>query len=120
MTHESEKAPEIAEAIISELDHFQHHFKPSGGALTLGGQHHILVEPCVGYAAAQRPDGSTVELFVCRNYIPFDYTPSRPSIDYASYLSPFGRIIAKKAGDGHNFAVVEAHEYKLLAKDEFR
>jgi hypothetical protein len=41
---------QIGEAILSELDHFQENFKPSGGSLSLMGQIHIASEPCVGYA----------------------------------------------------------------------
>jgi hypothetical protein len=120
MTRQPNSANEIAEAILSELDHFQQNFKATGGVLTLASQHHILAEPCVGYAVTQKPDGSTVELFICRNYVPFDYAPSRTSIDFASYLSPLGRIIAKKPGETHNFVVFEQHRYELQAKDEFR
>jgi hypothetical protein len=113
-------ANEIAEAILSELDHFQLNFKATGGALTLASQRYILAEPCVGYAVTQKPDGTAVELFICRNYVPFDYTPSRTSIDFASYLSPLGRIIAKKPGESHDFVIFEKHRYELKAKNEFR
>lgn len=96
---------QIAGAIISELDHFQHHFHPEGGALTGPGQYQLLNEPCVGYVVAQKPDGTSGEFFICRHYVPFGYTPSRPAIDYASYLSLMGRIIAKKPGEIHSFEV---------------
>ena len=111
---------EVAEAILAELDHFQKNFKPEGGALTLAGQNHIASEPCVGYALTHKPDSTNVELFICRNYVPFGYTPSRPTIDYASYLSPLGRIIAKKPGDTHEFFIREWNVYQLTVKNEFR
>src|ERR1700733_6206458 len=115
---------DIAEAILSELDHFQQHFVPEGGDLTFAGQYHLASEPCVGYAFTQRYDRTIVELFICRNYVPFGYTPSRTTIDYASYLSPLGRIIAKKPGDMHEFFVGEGtfsqDVYKLHSKNEFR
>lgn len=127
MTDQLNPANNIAEAILSELDHFQQHFHPAGGALTGPGQYHLLNEPCVGYAAAQRPNGSKVEIFICRNYVPFDYKPARHSIDYASYLSKAGRIMAKKPGEVHAFAVtdrlgftLEQYAFELTAKDEFR
>ncbi len=127
MPNQPNSPDEIADAILSELDHFQTHFKAAGGARTMQGQHQLLKEPCVGYAVVQRPDGTTCELFVCRNQAPFDYTPSRTAIDYASYLSKMGRIIAKKPGEAHNFEVkhklgflLEKHDYELRAKDEFR
>jgi hypothetical protein len=128
MTIDPNPANNIAKAILSELDHFQDHFKPSGGALSGAGQHRLLDEPCVGYALTQKPDGTQVEVFLCRNYVPLGYEPSRTSIDYASYLSPMGRIIAKKPGDAHSFEVkhhklgflLEAYTYALQAKDEFR
>src|ERR1043166_7950241 len=118
---------QIAEAIISELDHFQQHFHPEGGALTGPGQYQLLNEPCVGYVVAQTPDGTAGEFFICRHYVPFGYAPCRPAIDYASYLSPLGRIIAKKPGESHSFEVqdrlgfvLERHAYELRNKDEFR
>ncbi len=120
MPHENDQASGIAEAILSELDHFQKHFKPSGGALTGAGQYHLLNEPCVAYAVTQKFGGPQVEIFLCRNYVPFGYTPSRTSIDYASYLSPLGRIIAKKPGETHSIAVFESQTYELKAKDDFR
>jgi len=120
MPEQPNSATEIADAILSELDHFQQNFKPTGGQLTGASQHHILTEPCVGYAVTQKPDGSTVELFICRNYVPFGYAPSRNEIDYASYLSPLGRIIAKKPGESIEFVVAERHRHQLKAKDEFR
>src|SRR5437773_5107813 len=127
MTDLPNTANEVAEAITSELDNFQQHFRPSGGALTGPGQYHLLNEPCVGYASAQGQNGSNVEIFICRNYVPFDYTPVRASIDYASYLSKAGRIMAKKPGELHAFAVtdklgftLEQYAYELTAKDDFR
>jgi hypothetical protein len=117
----------IAQAIISELDHFQQHFKPSGEVLTFIGQRQLLAEPCVAYATIQSAAGTITELFVSRNHAPFEYAPSKPTIDYASYLSARGRILAKKPGELHSFEVkhkmgfVEAkHDLTLLAKDEFR
>jgi hypothetical protein len=41
---------DIATAILTELDHFQTGFKPSGGALTGESQYSLKDEPCVGYA----------------------------------------------------------------------
>lgn len=127
MSDTTSPASHVAEAIISELDHFQKHFKPSGGALTGAGQYHLLNEPCVGYASAKGPNDSKVEIFICRNYVPFGYTPVRGSIDYASYLSKAGRIMAKKPGEVHAFAVMDRlgymldqYAYELTAKDEFR
>src|SRR2546428_7729983 len=118
MPNENDKASGIAQAILSELDHFQQYFKPSGGALTGAGQYHLLNEPCVAYAVTQKLGGPSVEIFICRNYVPFGYTPARDSIDYASYLSPLGRIIARKPGESHSFAVFESQTYELQAKDD--
>ena len=110
---------QIAEAIIRELDHFQQHFQPEDGALTGPGQYQLLNEPCVGYVVAQKPDGTSSEIFICRHYVPFGYRPARSAI-YASYFSPMGRIIAKKPGETHSFEVLEKHAYELRIKDEFR
>lgn len=127
MLNQPKPANEIAEAILSELDHFQQNFKPSGGALIYLAQHQLLNEPCVGYAETLKPDGTTAKFFICRNYTPFNYTPARRSVEYASYLSPMGRIIAKKPGETHQFEVkdklgfvLEKHAHELKAKDEFR
>ena|ERR1022692_919553 len=118
----------IATAILTELDHFQAHFTPAGGARTEASQYKLLDEPCVGYAVTQKSDGTIVELFLCRHYVPFNYAPSRPSIDYGSYLHPdMGRVIAKKPGETHSFEVrdrlgfvIAQHVFELKAKDEFR
>jgi hypothetical protein len=34
MNNQSDKAPHIAQAMLSELDHFLQNLKPSGGAVT--------------------------------------------------------------------------------------
>jgi hypothetical protein len=57
------QANQIAEAIISELDHFQQNFQPQGGERTGPGQNQLVHEPCVGYAVAQRPDGTSADFF---------------------------------------------------------
>ena len=118
---------DIATAILTELDHFQANFQPAGGALTGESQFKLKDEPCIGYAVTQKPDGTIVELFLCRNSVPFDYKPSRPTIDYGSYLSDMGRIITKKPGEMHTFTVrdrfraaIEQHTFELKAKNEFR
>ena len=41
MANQPTPANEIAEAILSELDNFQKHFTPTGGALTGAGQYQI-------------------------------------------------------------------------------
>lgn len=70
MSEQKDKAPEIAQAIISELDHFQQHFKPTGEARTFEGQRQLLSEPCVAYAVTQSADGTIGELFFTRNHTP--------------------------------------------------
>ncbi len=128
MSDEANLANQVADAIISELDHFQRHFEPAGGALTGPDQFQLRNEPCVGYAQAESQSGDRVEIFICRNYTPSGYSPVRPSIEYASYLSDLGRIITKKPGDAHSFEVkhhrlgyvLEAHAFSLQIKDEFR
>jgi hypothetical protein len=50
MAEQKEKAPGIAQAIISELDHFHQQFKPTSETRTFEGQRQLLAEPCVAYA----------------------------------------------------------------------
>jgi hypothetical protein len=42
-------ARQIAETVIAELDDFQQHFRPQGGALTYHSQQQLVHEPFVGY-----------------------------------------------------------------------
>ncbi|MFO1022743.1 MAG: hypothetical protein U0903_18915 [Planctomycetales bacterium] len=127
MSETSNPVKGIAETIIAELDHFQKHFRPYGGALSGYGQHQLLNEPCVGYVAARRADGVIEEFFICRHNTPSNYQPSKDTISYAAYLSPLGRIIAKTPGDAHHYEVLDRlgnvegkHAYALETKDEFR
>lgn len=118
---------EIAETIISELDHFQRNFRPQGGELTYHGQQQLTHEPFVGYAHFADKKNAQSKLLICRHYVPSNFRAAAPNIDFASYLSPLGRIVAKKPGQDHQFQVktrtgflLEEHHFHLLDKDEFR
>ena len=118
---------DIAQSIIAELDHFQQHFQPQGGALTLPGQFQLKNEPFVAYAHVTNEVNADSTLLICRHYVPFDYTPADPLTSFASYFSPLGRIITKRPEEAHQFEVrsrrgdvLESHEYKLHEKCEFR
>src|SRR5206468_118607 len=120
---------EFAQAIVKELDHFQHNFKPTGGAQTLHTQLELSHEPFVGYAIVQSKSAQETTLLICRHYTPSNLTPAAPNTDYVSYLAPLGRIIAKEPGEEHIFdvrhprhreLVLEDHHYRLIGKDQFR
>lgn len=84
-------------------------------------------EPFVGYARISDRHGAETKLLICRHYAPFDFQPRHGGVDFASYLSHLGRIIAKRPGQDHRFQVthpttgivLEDHEFRLLEKDEF-
>ena len=118
---------DIARPIIDELDHFQRHFRPGGGALTHMALRQIQSEPFVGYAVVEDAAGRQTELFICRHYIPDGLVPITANADFASYLSPLGKVVSRRPGDRHAYAVkhrlgfvLEEHDYHLLRKNEFR
>ena len=65
-----EKALEIAEFVITELDHFQSNFNPRGGALTASGDARLANEPFIGFIEALDQENRTVRIFRCRNLTP--------------------------------------------------
>lgn len=116
----------IAEFILGELDHFKKNFRPHGGALTYHGQTQLTHEPFVGYARVTDKQGVETKLLICRHYIPFDFHACGHAVDFASYLSPLGRIVAKQPGQELSFQVrtrsgfvLEDHQFRLIEKDDF-
>jgi hypothetical protein len=116
----------IAEFILGELDHFKKNFRPQGGALTYHGQTQLTHEPFVGYARVTNQAGVETKLLICRHYVPSNFHASGNAVDFASYLSPLGRIVVKRPGQEHSFEVktrsgfvLEAHCFRLLEKNNF-
>jgi hypothetical protein len=116
----------IAEFILGELAHFKQNFRPQGGARTFYGQAELTHEPFVGYARVTDKTGAESRLLICRHHIPFNFEPGSQNVDFASYLSPLGRIVALRPGQDHRFQVntpsgilLEDHHFHLLEKDEF-
>ena len=116
----------IAKFILDELQNFKKNFRPKGGSLTYHGQTQLIHEPFIGYAQVR--DGKNIEtkLLICRHYTPLDFTPRGRAVDFASYLSPLGRIIAKRPGQEHVYQVksragnvLADHHFHLIEKDEF-
>ena len=126
MSEPANPSRSIAEFILGELDHFKKSFRPQGGSLTFHGQTQLTHEPFVGYARVT--DKKTVEtkLLICRHYTPLNFRARNGNVDFASYLSPLGRIVAKRPGQDHKFQiktragnVLEDHHFQLIEKDEF-
>jgi len=127
MVNAPTSAVEIAEAILSELDHFQKTFKANAASQFYFADLQLKEEPCVGYAVTKHSDGALGEIFVCRNSAPSNYVPSRSTIEYASYLAPLGKLIVRRPGEPYQFEVanrvgliVGSHLSELKAKNEFR
>lgn len=116
----------IAEFILGELDHFRCNFHPHGGHLTHHGQTQLIHEPFVGYALVCDRRKVESKLLICRHYVPSNFSPRGSAVEFASYMSPLGRIIVKRPGQQHSFKVktrngfvLEDHQFQLLEKDEF-
>ena len=116
----------IAEFILGELDHFKKNFRPQGGNLTFHGQTQLTHEPFVGYAKVADKTNTETKLLICRHYTPLNFRARNGNVDFASYLSPLGRIVAKRPGQDHEFQiktrggyVLEEHHFRLIEKDEF-
>jgi hypothetical protein len=126
MSDASNPSREIAEFVIVELDYFRNHFHPHGGERTHHGQAQLTHKPFVGYALVTDRQNTKSQLLICRHYTPLDFSPQGQAVEFASYLSPLGSIIAKRPGDLHQFKVKTSrgylladHEFKLLEKNEF-
>ncbi len=116
----------IAEFILGELDHFKQNFRPQGGGLTHHTQTQLTHEPFIGYARVSDRNNVELKLLICRHYIPLNFSPRGTAVDFTSYLSPLGRIVAKKPGSEYSFQiktrgglVLEDHLFRLIEKDEF-
>jgi hypothetical protein len=119
-------ATQIGEIVLNELDHFQRNFNPEGGAAILPTQLALQKEPFVAAVrACHEKDGEEI-LLICRHFTPKNMRPATNGADFASYLSPYGQIVAKKPGQTHLFEVtlpgerVLRHQSELIWKDEFQ
>lgn len=126
MSDASKLSREIAEFIIAELDYFRSHFQPQGGERTHYDQTQLTHKPFVGYALVADKHNTESRLLICRHFTPLNFSPQGQAVEFASYLSPLGSIIAKRPGDFHQFKVTSSkglvlaeHEFKLLEKNEF-
>src|ERR1039458_9296923 len=110
----------IAELIVGELDHFKNNFHPQGGERTFHTQIQLTHEPFIGYVHVTDINNIGSKLLICRHYTPFNFKPRGRSVEFASYLSPLGRIIAKKPGQTHSFRIGGVSEdFRLIEKDDF-
>lgn len=110
----------IAGLILGELNHFRNHFHPEGGERTFHTQLQLTHEPFIGYVRVADRNKVESQYLICRHYTPQNFQPSDRSVEFASYLSPLGRIIAKPPGQDHQYIIAEAFWFRLLEKDEFR
>ncbi len=115
-----------AQLILAELDHFQRWLQQNGTELTFELRQALRDEPLVGYAFADKADGSTETVFVCRHGIP-NWLPNTAGATYASYFSPLGKIITRSPGEEYAFQVkhqtgliLAEHHFVLSEKNQFR
>ena len=87
----------------------------------------LLGEPFIGYAQTKEENEGAIKFFICRNTAPFGFTPHKGGIEYASYLSPAGRLIAKNPGEIHSFSVkgrveqpLASYGYEIVIKNQCR
>jgi superfamily I DNA/RNA helicase len=109
----------IAELVLGELDHFKKHFRLEGGERTFNTQLQLTREPFIGYVRVTDKNNTESKFLICRHYTPLNFQPHGASVEFASYLSPLGRIIAKKPGQNHSYKIAEDFLFRLLEKDEF-
>lgn len=115
-------AKDIASTVINELDHFQEKFEIVAGTQTiLDTQSQLQSEPFVAAITATHNGGTPSLILICRNGTPTQLDPSTSGADYASYLSPLGRIVTKAPGQHHQFTVGDRfkNDYALVNKAQF-
>jgi hypothetical protein len=126
MLAKTDPSRNIAEYLLRELEHFQRSFHPQGGALIYPGQAQLVHEPFIGYVRVVDKQNKPTPVLICRHYTPFGFSPHFDETEFASYLSPLGRIISKRPGQEHRFQVktrsgylLEDHQFQLVEKNEF-